>query len=108
MGSFSRKGMFLDADPVVQRVMVLLFLASLASWVVILAKTALLRKVSRIEGLYKQVANNIDDEINLEDFPNFTVKIVSAGIKEGKDTVEDEPRSDYQERVERSRRFQPL
>ncbi|MDR2140942.1 MAG: MotA/TolQ/ExbB proton channel family protein [Deltaproteobacteria bacterium] len=104
MGSFSIKGMFLDADPVVQGVMVLLFLASLASWVVILAKTALLRKVSRIVWLFKKVANNIDDEINPEDFPDFTVKIVSAGIKEGKDKVGDEPRSDYRERVERSMR----
>ncbi|MDR0548583.1 MAG: MotA/TolQ/ExbB proton channel family protein [Deltaproteobacteria bacterium] len=104
MGSFSIKGMFLDADPVVQGVMVLLFLASLASWVVILAKTALLRKVSRIVWLFKKTANNIESDVNPESFPDFTAKIVAAGVKEGSDLVGEESRADYRERVERSMR----
>ncbi|MDR1873155.1 MAG: MotA/TolQ/ExbB proton channel family protein [Deltaproteobacteria bacterium] len=104
MGSFSIKNMFLDADPVVQGVMVVLFLASLASWVVILAKTALLRKVSRIVWLFKKVAANIDDEIKEDEFPDFTQKIVSAGLKESSDLAGQESRADYRERVERSMR----
>jgi biopolymer transport protein ExbB/TolQ len=96
--------MFLAADPVVQGVMVLLFVASLASWVVILAKTALLRKVSRIVWLFKKMANSIDSEVVPEDFPDFTAKIVSAGVAEGEDLAGDESRSDYRERVERSMR----
>ncbi|MDR1578345.1 MAG: MotA/TolQ/ExbB proton channel family protein [Deltaproteobacteria bacterium] len=104
MGSFSIKSMFLSADPVVQGVMVLLFLASLSSWVVILAKTALLRKVSRIVWLFKKVANNIKDEVKPEAFPDFTAKIVTEGLKEGYDTAGDESRADYRERVERSMR----
>ncbi|MDR1394793.1 MAG: MotA/TolQ/ExbB proton channel family protein [Deltaproteobacteria bacterium] len=104
MGSFSIKNMFLQADPVVQGVMVLLFIASLSSWVVILAKTALLRKICRIVWLFKKTAANIEQEINPEDFPDFCSKIVAAGVREGNDTAGEESRSDYRERVERSMR----
>ncbi|MDR1086521.1 MAG: MotA/TolQ/ExbB proton channel family protein [Deltaproteobacteria bacterium] len=104
MGSFSIKNMFLAADPVVQGVMVLLFLASLASWVVILAKTALLQKVSRIVWNFKKKANSIDQEINPEEFPDFSARIVMAGVREGADTAGEESRADYRERVERSMR----
>ncbi|MDR1608183.1 MAG: MotA/TolQ/ExbB proton channel family protein [Deltaproteobacteria bacterium] len=104
MGSFSIKNMFLAADPVVQGVMVLLFIASLASWVVILAKTALLRKVSRIVWNFKKTASSIENEIDPAAFPDFTARIVTAGLKEGQDTAGDESRSDYRERVERSMR----
>jgi biopolymer transport protein ExbB/TolQ len=96
--------MFQGADPVVQGVMVLLFLASLASWVVILAKTALLRKVSRIVWKFKKTAYAIDDIVDPELFPDFTAKIVAAGVQEGEDLAGDESRSNYRERVERSMR----
>ncbi|MDR1040575.1 MAG: MotA/TolQ/ExbB proton channel family protein [Deltaproteobacteria bacterium] len=96
--------MFLNADPVVQGVMVLLLLASLACWVVILEKAALFKKASRNVLAFKRTAAAIETQVNPDDYPGFTSLVVAAGVKEARDTAGSETRAEYRERVERSMR----
>lgn len=104
--SLSIKDMFLNADPVVQGVMVLLFLASLASWVIIIEKTLVLRRASRGIWLFKKAAAQMADgrDLMVDALPEFTQDIVEAGRKESRDSAGDETRADYRERVERAMR----
>ena len=104
--ALSIKDMFLNADPVVQGVMVLLFLTSLASWVIIIEKTLVLRRISRGIRLFKKTAAQMADgqEPTEEAFPVFTLDIVEAGRKESRDSAGRETRADYRERVERAMR----
>ncbi|MDR1658299.1 MAG: MotA/TolQ/ExbB proton channel family protein [Deltaproteobacteria bacterium] len=104
MGSFSLTNMFLGADSIVQGVMLLLVLASVASWVVVIEKTILLNKVSRNIWLFKKIAQKLTNKVNPEDFPGFTSMMVETGLKESDDLAGGETRSDYRERVERSMR----
>ncbi|MDR1921626.1 MAG: MotA/TolQ/ExbB proton channel family protein [Candidatus Adiutrix sp.] len=95
--------MFLNADPVVQGVMILLLLASVACWIIIFEKTAILRRAGRTVRLFKKMAANINEELPL-DFPRFTQPIVEAGLKESRDGAGNESRADFRERVERAMR----
>ncbi|MDR1608870.1 MAG: MotA/TolQ/ExbB proton channel family protein [Deltaproteobacteria bacterium] len=104
MGKFSFTNMFLDADPIVQGIMILLGLASIASWSVIAEKTAVLRRVSRHIWGFKKMAALGDHDIKPKDFPGFTVMIVEAGLKEALDRVGDERRAAFRERTERAMR----
>jgi biopolymer transport protein ExbB/TolQ len=96
--------MFLHADAVVQGVMIILLLASLACWVVILEKAALYKKASKYVLAFKRAAGTIEDSVDPEDFPGFTRLVVEAGVRESRDTAGDETRAEYRERVERSMR----
>ncbi|MDR1044568.1 MAG: MotA/TolQ/ExbB proton channel family protein [Candidatus Adiutrix sp.] len=100
----SVKHMFLNADPVVQGVMVLLLLASVATWVVIFEKTFVLRRASRQIMLFKRAAARPDQKIAVGDFSELSRPIVKAGLKESRDGAGSETRNDYRERVERSMR----
>ncbi|MDR1165217.1 MAG: MotA/TolQ/ExbB proton channel family protein [Deltaproteobacteria bacterium] len=104
MGNYSIKNMFLNADPMVQGVMILLLIASLASWVVILEKTAILKRASKAIWMFKRAAYEIDRRVDPADFPGFTSKIVEAGLRESQDTAGGETRADFRERSERSMR----
>ncbi len=97
------KDMFLGADPVVQGVMVLLLLASVACWVIIFEKTVILRRAGRTVWLFKRMANTINGD-TLKSFPHFTQRIVEAGIRESRDAAGNETRADFRERVERAMR----
>ncbi|MDR1921538.1 MAG: MotA/TolQ/ExbB proton channel family protein [Candidatus Adiutrix sp.] len=103
-GNISIKEMFLHADPVVQGVMLLLLLASVASWVVIFEKTYLLKKASRNILLFKRAAAKTDQAVELKSFPSLTAPIVKAGQAESRDLAGHETRCDYRERVERAMR----
>jgi biopolymer transport protein ExbB/TolQ len=96
--------MFLNADRIVQGVMILLLLASIASWVVIIEKTILLKQSSVAVWRFKKIAASITFSVNPNDFPGFTSRIVESGVDESKDIAGHETRSDYRERVERSMR----
>ncbi|MDR1045565.1 MAG: flagellar motor protein MotA, partial [Candidatus Adiutrix sp.] len=61
-GNLSVTEMFLNADPVVQGVMVLLLLASLLCWIIIFEKAAILRRAGRTIRLFKKMAGNINGE----------------------------------------------
>ena len=101
---YSIKQMFLHADPVVQGVMVLLLIASVATWVVILEKAATLRKASRAVWRFKKLAYNVESDVDPDEFPGFTQQIVEEGLKESQDVAGGETRADYRERVERTMR----
>ena len=102
-GEMSVKDMFLNADPVVQGVMLLL-LASLATWMIIFEKTFLLRNTSRNIMLFKKAAADGARAIEETEFPPLTRSIAAAGLRESRDAAGNETRSDYRERVERSMR----
>lgn len=98
--------MFLNADPVVKGVMVLLFLASVATWAIIVEKTVILKKASRSIWQFKKIAAKMSEcgPLDKETFPEFARDIVEAGQTESLDSAGQETRSDYRERVERSMR----
>ncbi|MDR2349483.1 MAG: MotA/TolQ/ExbB proton channel family protein [Deltaproteobacteria bacterium] len=100
MDNYSIKEMFLHADPVVQGVMVILLIASIATWVVILEKAMLLRKASKAVLKFKRQASLITNVVDPEEFPSFTQQIVESGIKESMDVAGGETRADYRERTE--------
>lgn len=99
----SIKDMFLNADPVVQGVMILLLLASLACWIIIFEKAVILRRASRTIWLFKKMSGNISEELP-QNFPKFTMAIVEAGARESRDGAGNETRADFRERVERAMR----
>jgi biopolymer transport protein ExbB/TolQ len=90
--------MFLSADPVVQGVMVLLFLASLASWAVIFEKTVLLGRAGRDIRLFLATAGGRN--MNLDACPGFTRSIAEAGLAEGQEPSAGESRADFRARLE--------
>ena len=94
----SIKSMFLHADPLVQGVMVLLFLASLASWAIIFEKTVLLRRAGRDIGGFLATAGGRD--MNLDACPGFTRSIAEAGLAEGQEPSGGESRADFRARLE--------
>jgi biopolymer transport protein ExbB/TolQ len=96
--------MFMNADPIVQAVMILLLLASISTWVVILEKTALIKRASRVVWMFKRKASDVLGKIDPEEFPGFTSDIVRAGLYEGQDLAGGEDRYDYRERLERTMR----
>jgi TolQ protein len=103
--AISVKTMFLNADPVVQGVMIILFLASLASWVIILEKMVLLRRFSREVWLFKKLAAELPaDSLEPKHFHGPIRPIVQAGLIESRDGVGRESRADFRERVERAMR----
>ncbi|MDR0881474.1 MAG: MotA/TolQ/ExbB proton channel family protein [Candidatus Adiutrix sp.] len=104
-GQISITDMFLEADPVVQTVMLLLLLASIICWVIIFEKTVILRRVSRSVWLFKKIAAQIAGGAEIEDNPEFTRRIISAGVEESRDGAGSETRADYRERLERSMRM---
>jgi biopolymer transport protein ExbB/TolQ len=104
MGSFSVVEMFLSADNVVKGVMLLLILASLASWVVMIEKGILFSKISRQIWTFKRVAQKIEDHVDPSLYPGFTSLMAAAGVQESGDHAGGETRADYRERVERSMR----
>ncbi|MDR1546756.1 MAG: MotA/TolQ/ExbB proton channel family protein [Deltaproteobacteria bacterium] len=104
MENFSIAEMFMNADAVVKGVMIVLILASLASWVVIVEKAILLQRASRQIWLFKRVAQDLKDEVRPEDFPGFSALIAQVGLRESRDHAGDETRADYRERLERAMR----
>jgi biopolymer transport protein ExbB/TolQ len=104
MNNFSIREMFLNADPVVQGVMIILLLASLSSWVVIFEKIAVMGKVSRQVWFFKKIAKDMGSELQISDLPGFTALLFEAGKIESQDIAGDESRKDYRERIERTMR----
>lgn len=105
-GNISMKDLVMNADPIVQGVMLILLLASVASWVVIFEKIFMLRKIGNNVSLFRRAADNDDGNISETAFPLLTQSIVAAGVKESADAAGQEARCDYRERVERSMRVE--
>ncbi|MDR1657831.1 MAG: MotA/TolQ/ExbB proton channel family protein [Deltaproteobacteria bacterium] len=100
MDEFSIKKIFLEADPVVQCVMLLLVMASCFSWTVILEKAAVLHLLGRQIKAFKKLASVQRDQLDPLEFPPLTVKLVEAGLKESLDLGVGETRTDFRERAE--------
>jgi biopolymer transport protein ExbB/TolQ len=97
--------MLFHADPMVQGVMVILFVVSLVSWIIIVEKIILVRRISRDIYLFKKfAAKPTETKPKFSDFPSFTRKVVEAGMIESRDDAGGESRADYRERIERSMR----
>ena len=102
--------MFLHAGLMVRGVMALLFLASLASWVVIFEKTLLLRRVGRDIRFFRESVGSPDfrlfqetaggRELNFYACPGFIQSIAQAGLAECHDHPGGESRADFRARVE--------
>jgi len=99
----SIKDMFLNADPVVQTVMLLLLLASVFCWLIIFEKTMMLKRAGAALRLFKRAAGDFDPD-RPEPLPALARPIVEAGFKESLDAAGRETRHDYRERVERAMR----
>jgi biopolymer transport protein ExbB/TolQ len=104
MPQISAKQMFLDADPVVQGVMLLLLAASVVSWIIILEKAALLRRAGRIVWLFKKTASSLRDGPPPRT-DGFAGLLVETGLRAAHDSAGGESRADYRERVERAMRL---
>ncbi|MDR0548485.1 MAG: MotA/TolQ/ExbB proton channel family protein [Deltaproteobacteria bacterium] len=102
MDKFTFKNMFLDADPVVQGIMILLVLASFASWAVILEKAFIIHMFGRHVREFKKQATRVGRLTKPDDFPNFAALIVAAGVNESLDQAGEERRAAYRERAERA------
>jgi biopolymer transport protein ExbB/TolQ len=101
---YSISTIFFGADRVVQGVIIILVLASVACWAVIIEKTMLLKQSSLAIWRFKRIAAGLTDSVRPEDFPGVAARIVEAGVNESKDTAGRETRADFRERVERSMR----
>jgi biopolymer transport protein ExbB/TolQ len=94
----SIKSMFLHADPVVQGVMIILFLASLASWVIIFEKTVLLWRTGLDIRLFLEMTNK--PNLNIEACPGLTRPIAETGLAESREFSSGESRADFRARLE--------
>jgi len=102
MGELSIRDMFLHADLVVQGVMLLLFLASMISWVIIVEKTLVLRRFNQVIRLFYKISTRWGNNLSAEAFPGFAKSIVEVGLTESADRAGRESRADFRERVERA------
>jgi biopolymer transport protein ExbB/TolQ len=103
----SLEKMFLNADPVVQGVMILLFAASLLTWAIIIEKIFVLGGASRQAKRFRRVAQSaqaVDDDL-LERLPRLPRQIVGAGLATGRIGLGPESQADFRARVEGSMRL---
>lgn len=100
--TLSIKDMFLNADPIVQGVMVLLFLASLLCWIIIIEKIILLHGSRREIRFFLKKAMSWENIADIENFPALTKSILKTGVAESDDHTGGESRADFRERVERA------
>lgn len=97
--SFSIIDMALNADRVVQGVMLLLLLMSLLCWAIIIEKLFSLTRARRaVHLLYRQSAANAPDA------PPLLRQVLESGLRESQEYASGETRAEYRERIERSMR----
>jgi biopolymer transport protein ExbB/TolQ len=102
----SIESMFLNADPVVQGVMIFLFIASLVTWAIILEKVIVLGRYSRAVGLFKKTAKEKPQSgDDIKGLPQSVLGIINTGLTEARDQVGPESRADFRTRVEGAMRL---
>ena len=94
-------GLFLQADPVVKSIMVLLALASVACWTIIIERSVRLARLRRAAGTFERAAAS--DDIGAEP-PGAGGRVLSAGLAAWHDRDETESRSERRDRYERAMR----
>ncbi|MDR1873260.1 MAG: MotA/TolQ/ExbB proton channel family protein [Deltaproteobacteria bacterium] len=105
-GNFaSIEKMFLNADPVVQGVMILLFIASLITWAIIIEKAIILSHSAKEARLFR-AAGEARELDSLDSLPKFARRIVNAGLRAAKiKSSLPESAADYRARVEGAMRL---
>jgi biopolymer transport protein TolQ len=99
---FSFVGLFLQADPVVKGVMILLVLASICCWTVIFDKMLRLRAARRQARAFEQAVRA--DELG--DRRGLAGRVIEAGLEAWRDQDASETRAERRERIERAMRTQ--
>ncbi|MXQ11265.1 MotA/TolQ/ExbB proton channel family protein [Microvirga makkahensis] len=95
-------GLFLQADPIVKGVMILLVLASLGCWTIILDKLLRLMAVRRQARAFETAARaggKLDPQM-----PGTSGRVVAAGYEAWRDQDPSETRAERRERIERAMR----
>ncbi|MDL2269703.1 MotA/TolQ/ExbB proton channel family protein [Desulfosarcina sp. OttesenSCG-928-A07] len=102
--NISIERMFLDADPVVQGVMIILLLASVLCWAIFIEKAVLFRKAAATLRTFNTAVTE-SSAIN-RDFsahcPGFTASVAKVGVEESLDDAGHETREAYRGRLERA------
>lgn len=95
-------GLFLQADPIVKGVMILLVLASLGCWTIVLDKVLRFRAIRRQARSFEAAAragSKLDPQM-----PGTSGRIVAAGYEAWRDHDASETRAERRERIERAMR----
>ncbi|MCG7393628.1 MotA/TolQ/ExbB proton channel family protein [Microvirga sp. ACRRW] len=95
-------GLFLQADPIVKGVMIMLVLASLGCWTIVLDKLLRFMTVRRQARAFEAKARageKLDPQM-----PGTTGRIVAAGYEAWRDQDPSETRAERRERIERAMR----
>ena len=95
-------GLFLQADPIVKGVMILLVLASLGCWTIIFEKLLRFRSIRRQARVFEAAARS-GDKLHPQ-MPGATGRIVAAGHEAWRDQDVSESRAERRERIERAMR----
>ncbi len=95
-------GLFLQADPIVKGVMILLVLASLGCWTIIIEKALRARSVRRQARAFETAARK-GDRLQPES-TSLLGRIVAAGHEAWRDQDPSESRAERRERIERAMR----
>ncbi|MBD2745476.1 MotA/TolQ/ExbB proton channel family protein [Microvirga sp. BT688] len=95
-------GLFLQADPIVKGVMILLVLASLGCWTIVVDKLLRFRSVRRQARAFEMAARS--PEKLRQQSTGTTGRIVAAGQEAWRDQDASESRAERRERIERAMR----
>jgi len=100
---YSMLGLFLQADPIVKGVMILLIAASVVCWGIIIDKTMRFRRLAgdadRLEGMARSRATAVPRGLS-----GLVAAIVSAGAREAQERLDGESRGESRERCQRAMR----
>ena len=95
-------GLFLQADPIVKSVMILLVLASLGCWTIIFEKLLRIRNIRRQARAFEAAARS-GEKLHPQ-MGGATGRIVAAGHEAWRDQDASESRAERRERIERAMR----
>ena len=95
-------GLFLQADPIVKGVMILLVLASLGCWTIIFEKLLRIRNIRRQARAFEAAARS-GEKLHPQ-MGGATGRIVAAGHEAWRDQDASESRAERRERIERAMR----
>jgi biopolymer transport protein TolQ len=97
-------GLFLQADPIVKGVIVLLICASIACWAIVFDKVVRLVRVGRDVGRFEAAAKFDAGLVGANPKDGLSGAILVAGVREWHDHGDGESRAERRERIERAMR----
>ncbi len=102
---FSVMGLFMAADSIVKAVIVILVLASIACWTIVFEKIIRLTKARRAVAQFEAAAQADAAIAGLDRAAGLGGSIISAGLREWRDSDTSETRADRRDRIERAMRI---